>query len=184
MPLANIKKGGVLNNVNQAVEIFSEYGEFIRRIIRHHVGDDARGDDLFQDFFLSLASKPLPADIKNIKSYLYRAITHDVVDATRRLEKYQAIIHKYADNSDFSINKNCPENALITIEEINKMFKLIEGLLPPSEAQAIILRYGHNYDIKEVAKKMKVNRRSVSRYISAGLNKVRQVLTPKTEELQ
>jgi len=180
VPAASIKNESVLpSNVERAAEIFSEYGDFILAIIRYQVSNDALAYDVFQDFFLSLVSRPLPAGIQNIKSYLYRAITNDIIDAVRRVEKHQAMIHKYAECLDYSINKSSPENALIEIEETNKMFKLIKGRLRRSEAQAIALRYRHNYDIKEVAKKMKVNNRTVSRYISIGLSKLRQFLTVK-----
>lgn len=180
VPVARVKKESVLpSNVTRAAKVFEEYGDFIRAVIRYKVGNDAQADDLFQDFFLSLVSKPLPPGIQNIKSYLYRAISNDVVDAARRVEKYQTRMHKYAECLNYSINKSSPENALIQIEQTNKMFKLIEGWLPRSEAQAITFRYRDSCDIKDIAKKMHVNNRSVSRYISAGLRKVRQFWTVK-----
>lgn len=174
------KKSVPPSNVERAAEIFSKYGDFILAIIRYQVSNDSQADDLFQNFFLSLVSRPLPAGIQNIKSYLYRAITNDIIDAVRRVEKHQAMMHRYAERLDYSINKSSPENALIEIEETNKMLKLIKGRLPCSEAQAIALRYRHNYSIKEIAKKMKVNSRTVSRYISVGLSKLRQFLNSKT----
>ena len=166
-------------NVAGAARIISEYGDFIRAVIHYKVKNDTQSDDLFQDFFLSLVSKPVPAGVQNIRSYLYRAIINDIVDATRRVEKYKTRMNKYAECLDYSINKNTPENALIEAEETDKMFKLIEGWLRHSEAQAISLRYRNIYNIKEVAKKMHVNNRTVSRYISAGLSKIRQFLTVK-----
>ena len=180
MPEVRIKKESVLpGNIASAAEIFSEYGDFIRAVIRYKVKNEARAGDLFQDFFLSLVSKPIPAGVQNVRSYLYRAIINDIVDATRRVEKYKTRMNKYAECLNYSINKNTPENALIEAEETDKMFKLIEGWLRRSEAQAISLRYRNSYNIKEVAKKMHVNNRTVSRYISAGLSKVRQFLTVK-----
>jgi RNA polymerase sigma factor (sigma-70 family) len=180
VPEVRIKKESVLpSNVASAAEIFSEYGDFIRAVIRYKVKNEARAGDLFQDFFLSLVSKPIPAGVQNVRSYLYRAIINDIVDATRRVEKYKTRMNKYAECLNYSINKNTPENALIEAEETDKMFKLIEGWLRRSETQAISLRYRNSYNIKEVAKKMHVNNRTVSRYISAGLSKVRQFLTVK-----
>jgi len=179
MPPLSVKKSSAPSNVDHTAEIFSEYGDFILAVIRYQVGNDVQADDLYQDFFLSLVSRPIPAGIQNIKSYLYRAITNDIVDAARRVQKYQTRMHKYAECLDYSINKNTPENALIRVEEINKMFKLIGGRLPHSEAQAITSRFRNNFSIKEVAKKMHVNNRTVSRYISAGLSKVRQFLSVK-----
>jgi RNA polymerase sigma factor (sigma-70 family) len=166
-------------NVDRAAEIFSQYGDFIRTVIYYHVENDAQADDLFQDFFLSLVSKPIPADIRNVKGYIYKAITNDIVDAVRRVEKYKTRMNKYAECFNYSVNNNRPENAFIEVEQTDKMFKLIEGQLRHSEAQAITLRYGNNYNIKEVAKKMHVNSRTISRYISTGLSKVRQFLTLK-----
>lgn len=179
MPPLSVKKSSAPSNVDRAAEIFSKYGDFILAVIRYQVGNDVQADDLFQDFFLSLVSRPIPTGIQNIKSYLYRAITNDIVDAARRVQKYQARMHKYAECLDYSINKNTLENALIRKEEINKMFKLIEGRLPHSEARAITFRFRNNFNIKEVAKKMHVNNRTVSRYISVGLSKVRQFFSVK-----
>jgi RNA polymerase sigma factor (sigma-70 family) len=180
MPPVNIKKEFVpVSNVEYAAEIFSRYGDFILSVIRYQTGNEALADDLFQDFFLSLVSRPIPPGIQNIKSYLYRAIVNDVVDAMRRVQNYQALMHKYAECFNYSVNKNTPENALIETEEMNRMFKLIEGCLPHSGAQAITLRYRNNYNTKEIARKMKVNKRTVHRYISIGLNKARQFLRVK-----
>jgi RNA polymerase sigma factor (sigma-70 family) len=180
VPVARVKKESVpQGNVARAAEIFSKYGDFIRAVIYYHVKNDAQADDLFQDFFLSLVSKPIPADIQNVKGYLYKAITNDIVDAVRRVEKYKTRMDKYAECFNYSVNNNRPENAFVETEQTNKMFRLIEGWLRHSEAQAITLRYRNSYNIKEVAKKMHVNNRTISRYISAGLSKVRQFLTVK-----
>ena len=174
-PTTNTNK--YANNVKVAAKIFDEHGDFIRAVIRYHVGNGVQADDLFQDFFLSLIYRPLPKGLQNIRSYLYRAITNDVIDFARKVERSQAIMHRYAKNFKYSINKSSPENALIEIEETKKMFELIEGRLPHSQAQAVTLRYRNDYNIKGVAKKMDVNSKTVSRYISVGLSKIRQFLT-------
>jgi RNA polymerase sigma factor (sigma-70 family) len=182
---ATMKKESVpLSNVEHAARIFSEYGDFILAVIRYQCGDHAQADDLLQDFFLSLVSKPVPADIRNVKGYLYRAITNDIVDAARRVQKYRALMHKYAESVDYAVNKNTPENALVETEEMNKTLKLIERCLPHSEAQAITLRYRENCDIQEISKKMRINNRSVSKYISAGLRKIRRFWPIKQGNLE
>ncbi len=168
------------DNVNLANKVFAEHGDFIHAVIRSKLKNKAQADDIFQDFFLSLVHKPLPAGVRNIKSYLYRAISNDVVDAARRAEKYQVQIHKYHKQQNYSINKTSFGNAIvIEEEELGKMFALIKGRLRDSESQAIALRYKNKYSIKEVAKKMGVKRTSVSRYISTGLKKMREFLVVK-----
>ena len=133
-------------------------------------------EDLFQDFYLALAAKPMPDNIRDIKGYLYKAITHDIVDAIRRMERYESHIHKYGEKLNYSINKNGLENTLIEREELDKLFTLIKKRLPECESKAIALRYRDSHSIKEVAEKMGVEKRTVSSYISVGLKKIRQLL--------
>jgi len=78
------------NNIDLASKVFAERGDFIRAVIRSQVKNEAQADDIFQDFFLSLVYNPVPKGVKNMKSYLYRAIIKDVVDAVRRVETYKA----------------------------------------------------------------------------------------------
>lgn len=166
-----------INRANTAANVFAEYEDFIRTVIRYQVKNETQVDDLFQDFFLSLVSKPIPIGVRNIKSYLYKAITNDIIDAARRVEKYQKHMRKYAKHFNYSIDKRTPENLFIKEEETSKIFETIEMQLRHSEAQAIILRYRHNYNTKEVARKMNVDSSSVRRYVSIGFNKIRQFLT-------
>jgi RNA polymerase sigma factor (sigma-70 family) len=171
----NSHKGGV----DIAAKIFGEYGDFIHAVIRCKVRDKVQADDLSQDFFLSLVSRPPPPDIQNVKGYLYRAIINDIVDGTRRIERYQIHIRRYAERVKYFRTEDSPENDLIEAEEMDKMFKLIERQLPRTEAQAIILRYRNHYKIKEVAAKMGINDNITWRYIYKGLRKIRQFLTKR-----
>jgi RNA polymerase sigma factor (sigma-70 family) len=163
-----------LNNVGTATEIVSEYSDFIYMVICSQVKNKSRVDDIFQDFFISLVYKPIPRNVKNIKSYLYRAITNDIVDTQRQMDRYREQMQKYRENCDFSINNGLPENALIKEEQMNKMFDLMRGRLTSSQSQAIALRYGTDRTVKEVANEMGVKTTSVSRYICTGLSKIRQ----------
>jgi len=162
--------------VERATAILAKHGDFIHAVIRYYTRNEAQADDIFQDFFLSLVSRPVPANIQNIKSYLYKAITNDIVDCARRIGKYQERMLRYAERLEYLPIEDNPENALIRKEETDKIVRLVEMRLRPSEAQAVILRYRDDYEINEVAVKMGVNARTVSGYISTGLRKVRQFL--------
>jgi len=179
MTLPSTDTNDYTHNVDAASKLFVEHGDFIRAVIRCQVKNETQIDDLFQDFFLSLVANPLPADIGNIKSFLYKAITNDIINAAQRAENYQNKMLKYSKHFNHSINKKTPENAFIEAEETNRMFELIEMRLRRSEAQAITFRYRNNYDIKDVAMKMNVSSGSVRRYIYVGLSKIRQLLKLK-----
>ena len=180
MALPSTSIGDHTNSTYIAADVFAEYGDFIRSVIIYNVRDKSKADDLFQDFFLSLVHKPPPATVQNIKHYLYRAITNDIVDAARREKNYQSHKKKYARGVNYSVNKKTPQDAFIDVEETNKFFALIEKRLLPSEAQAVTLRYRDNRSIKEIAKEMGVKVRSVSRYISMGKGRIHQFFTGKT----
>lgn len=168
-----------IDGINAATAIFAQYDQFIRAIIRSKIGGEACEEDLLHDFFLSLAHKPPPNGVRNMKSYLYGAITHDIADALRRTDGYRTRLEKYGEESENSINIIESENAFTYDEDVDRVLRLIEKRLPDSQSRAIIFRYKYGYEIKEIAKEMHVNRRSVSRYISVGLRTIRQLLAGK-----
>lgn len=168
-----------IDGVEVATAIFAQYGQFIRAIIRSKIGRQPFEDDLFQNFFLSLAYKPPPGDIQDIKSYLYRAITHDIVDAIRRVGTYRKVLEKYNEQNENFVNTGKSANAFNYSEDVDRLLTLIEKRLPDSQSKAIILRYKHGYEIKEIANEMRVDSRSVSKYISVGLRTIRRFFAGK-----
>ena len=179
MALPSTDTDDYTHNVDTAAKLFVEHGDFIRAVIRWQVKNETQVDDLFQDFFLSLVVNPLPPDIRNMKSFLYKAITNDIINAAQRAKNYQNKMLKCAKHFNDSINKKTPENAFIEAEETNRMFELIEMRLRRSEAQAITFRYRKNYSIKEIAMKMNVSSGTVRKYIYVGFSKIRQFLKLK-----
>ena len=151
MPLLSVsKKNEPSCNVERAAEIFSEYEDFIFAVIRNQASSDVQANDLFQDFFLSLVSKPIPPGIQNIKSYLYRAIINDIIDAARRVERHKTLMHKYAKFLDYSINNSSPENALIETEEIKSENVITNhgGILPEEKEKEEKKRLSRDKEIK------------------------------------
>jgi RNA polymerase sigma factor (sigma-70 family) len=163
-------------NLAHAEKVLAEHGDFVRRILRFHVRNQVEREDLFQDFFLELISRPIPEDVQNVRGYIYHLVCDNIKDAFRRIERYQMRLHRYAERRRGIID-DLPENDLIETEEIEKMFDLIHRHLPKNEAEAMEQRYKHNCNINETAAKMGVKPKSVSRYLSAGAKKLRQVLS-------
>ena len=179
MTTTNIKlKSDAPGNVERATELFDEYGDFIRAIIRFHVGNEVEAEDLFQDLFLSIVARPIPEEVRNIKAFLYKLISDSIKDNFRRINRYKTRIRRYAE-CYLHIVDNHPAAGLIDVEETIKMFDLIERHLPTKEAMAVTLRFRDNCDTGEVAEKMGVKTRSVSRYVSIGLKKISHVLDKK-----
>jgi len=168
----------LLKKVKTATEIFDEYRDAIVTIIHFNVSDKSKADDIFQELFLSLVHKPVPSETKDIKGYLYRTIINDILDMVRRRKTYQAQIRRYAQQLKYgnSIIQKDPQHIVAEAEQIQRIFRLIEEQLPPHQAQAIIHRYRHNHTTTETARRMQIKKSTVSRYIYAGLKKIRRLL--------
>jgi RNA polymerase sigma factor (sigma-70 family) len=161
--------------MNSARKIFLEYGDFIYGVIRFNIRDKFEAEDVYHDIFLHLISKPMPKDIRNMKCFLYKVVSDRTKDAIRKIDRYNRRVQRYAQNSHH-YDKTEPENSMIDREETEKMFSLMQKSLSPKEAKAITLRYINDEKISSVAQKMGIQKRSVSRYISVGLKKVRAVM--------
>jgi RNA polymerase sigma factor (sigma-70 family) len=163
--------------VQAAARIFNEYGGFIRAILRFQARDQFEEEDLFQEFFLSLICKPVPADVRNFKSYLYQAVTNHVRDSARRRACHRRAWKKYAQETGISIYNRLAENVFREdTEEKNALIAYFVRHLQQRQAEAFVLRYRDNYSIGEIAARMGVNARTVSRYLSEGLRTLRRIL--------
>lgn len=164
--------------VRRAVAIFNEYGDFVRVVIRFQTHDRSWQEDLFQEFFLELIRSPVPADVRNVKSYLYRAVVHLILDSVRARDNYRRAVKKYAKKTRIPINNRSAGNALIEdTEERQAAVAYLARHLQAREAQAFVLRYRDNFSVGEIAKRMGVNARTVSRYLSESLKRLRETLT-------
>lgn len=156
--------------------IFAEYDDFIRTIIRFQAGNKLDVEDLYQEFYLALIRRPVPADVQNMKKYLYRAIYHHVINAIRVRETYSHAIKKYAEETRISINNREPKCAFIDDEHKSAAVNCLARHLQEREAQAFVLKYHDDCSIVEIATKMGINRRTVSRYLSESLRKLQRRL--------
>ena len=78
-------------------------------------------DELLQHVYES--PKPIPENIRNIKSYLYRAIAHDVIDSFRRVRRSETLVKNYAENIKTPVNKPSSTNAFYLEAKISKIDK-------------------------------------------------------------
>ena len=172
----------ILKRVGLASEVFDRYGDEIRAVIHFNVKDKTKADDIFQEFFVSIVRKPIPSGVQDIRGYLYRAVTNDVIDVSRQIKNHQDHIQKYAECRKNSEIPQDPQKTAIQMEGTKKMFQLIESRLPKREAEVLVQRYGHGLSIKDTAEKMNVNKKIVSRYLSVALKKMREFVPDNKDD--
>ena len=171
----------IRKRVGLAAEVFDRYSDEIRAVIHFNIKDKSRADDIFQEFFVSIVRKPIPSGIQDIRAYLYRAVTNDVIDISRQIKNHQDHIHKYTECRKKMEIPEDPQKTAIQTEGTKKMFQLIESRLPKREAEVVVQRYGYGLSITDTAEKMNVNKRIVSRYLSIALKKMREFV-PESED--
>jgi len=161
--------------VDAAWVLFCEHGAFIRAVIRFQAGNESQEDDLFQQLFLSLVSRPVPPDVENVKSYLYRAIANDIVDSARWKARQRKHFEKLAEEFRNSIHKQAPADALLGVGDSDAAFACLTRHLRKREAEAVVLRYQDDRSIPEIARVMGVDRRTVSHYLAAAIRRLRRI---------
>ena len=171
-----LEKTDTEKRVQLAASIFQEYGDDIREMIRFSVRDLGLAEDIYQDLFLSLVSAELPPKIRNMRRFLYRAITNDVITMVRRSRRRHELMKLYArDYRAFEFEENGPGEQLIEDEQKQQVFSLLEKHLCPSEYKAVVWRFRRGGNNQEAAEELGIKKRSFIRYLCAGLKKIRQL---------
>jgi len=161
-----------------ATAAFTQYGDVIRAAIRFQAGDKLDHEDLYQEFYLSLVRRPLPEDVRDVRSYLYRAVLNYVTSVLRQQRNDSQRLRKYVEETEISINNEPAGDAFIVEEDEqrNVVVARLAGQLQERLAQAFVLKYRDDCSILEIAVRMGVNRRTVSRYLSESVHKLRRRL--------
>jgi RNA polymerase sigma factor (sigma-70 family) len=157
------------SNLVHAAEIFEQYGDFIYGVIKARAGKNVEAEDLVQDFFLTLVAKPIPHEIRNIKGYIYRAITRDIIDSIRRNTAYRARIARYAERCRHRPRKYSVEESVTKADEAGRIFDVAKQTLSNNSHHTLNMRF-------KIGERMNINSKSVGRYISVSLKKIRQLI--------
>jgi len=163
-------------NVNNAAMIYEKHGRFIMTAIKSFAKNSVEAEDIYQEFFIKLTEKPIPDNIKNIKAFLYRALTRDILDSIRKQNAYNARIARYALKIK-NRKKNLTYADKIEITEATEnIFAIAKNNLPHHFYNAIEMRFRQDLSNIEVAQQLNLNSKSVGRYICIGLKKIRKCL--------
>jgi RNA polymerase sigma factor (sigma-70 family) len=166
----------VREKVGLATEVFGKYGDEILAVIRFNVDDPSKANDIFQDLFVSLVRTPIPPHIEDVRGYLYKAVTNDVIDVYRQTRNRQHNAQKYAYACRHRIPQENPQDIAIHAEETERMLKLIQNHLPQREATVLLKRCGDGLSTGDTAGKLRLTKRTVSRYLSVAMRKIRRVV--------
>jgi len=162
--------------VCSAAEIFTRYSNQIRAIIAFQIEDKSKADDVFQQFFISLVRKPIPANIEEVEKYLYRALANDVIDVCRQANHYRDSLQKYAELHRNETIEEDPQESLLQVEATKEMFQLLDRRLSKRQAAVAWQHYGKGLSKTDTAKKINLDKKTVVRYLSLARKKMRKFI--------
>lgn len=160
--------------VAQAARLFDEHGGFIRVTLQHFIRDPAEQEELYQELFIYFVRKPVPDGIIRLRAWLYRVILDRIRDWKRRQSRYQNRLAAYAEKHPDRAGTSSPVPP--DREQVEGVLEQIKRHLSKRQARAILYRYQYDLEVEEIARRMKVNPRTVTRYVSVGLKKLRMRL--------
>ena len=95
-----------------------------------------------------------------------------ITDAIRKIVRYRAKTQGYADHLKESSLKQMSNG---DSQKSDTIFQAVNHHLSKKEAKAITYRYKDNCTIQETADQMNIKARSVSRYVSVGIKKLKTI---------
>jgi len=162
-------------NVEIAYRIFRDYGATLRSMVERYgiSGEDV--DDIYQNIFLSIVRHP-PSHGTSLGAYLKTVVRNHVRDYYRRMTSRHNIATKYAEFLKIICTENVHKNEFVQVDLFRKTMKLLKDALPPYMTYVIIERYIRGKNVNEIASKLGIRKRSVSRYCCVGIKRLRHLL--------
>ncbi len=137
-----------LNDVDAFEQLFRRYYEPVRRLVYRTVADDALADDLVQETFLTLYTRPpqLQLDDEAVRAWLYRVALNRGYNALRsRRRSEDRLLRLYEPEAESD-----PEAEALRGEERERVRAAL-ALLPERQAKLLLLRQEEGLKYAEIA---------------------------------
>lgn len=151
--------------------------ELVRFAVWEH-GDPDFARDAVQDAFIDLWSRRRSwVTSGSPRSYLYRVVRHQVLDAQRR----RKVRESWATRERLNSRKNspCPDEVLAGNRAEDAFVRAVDAL-PPRRRQAFNLVILRGLTYREAADVLAVSEQTVANHVSKGLSQVREAMSAVT----
>lgn len=148
------------------VQVINDYGRRLFGFIRNRVNTTEDAEDILQEIWYQLSSRPDGETIESISGWLYSVARNKITDSYRRkknesLEAYSINEEEEWTLPDFLIT----ESADPEIEELRKLFReeLIEALeeLPENQRNVFVWNELEDITLQEIADKENENLKTI-----------------------
>jgi len=154
---ATVPSEARVQSIQELEQIFERHYELVYRTAYGLTGSVEDAEDVLQTIFLRLLGREFPPDLtKSPEPYLYKAAFNLSLNTLRQrkrcvltdnIEPFDKRITTTDDGSDVEVSRRLHE----AIAELH-----------PAAAQIVILRYVHNYTLKDIARVLGTTRSTVA----------------------
>jgi RNA polymerase sigma-70 factor (ECF subfamily) len=159
----------------QLERIFDRHYELIYHTAYSLTGSAADAEDIVQTIFVRLLNRELPPDLSTApERYLYRAAFNLSLNTIR--DKKREVL---TDNLEVLDTTVCDTTGAASEEELAADQDLRDAiaLLHPAAAQAVILRYVHDYSLADIARMLGTTRSTVAVSLYRSRSRLRKYLS-------
>jgi RNA polymerase sigma-70 factor, ECF subfamily len=142
----------------QLARIFDRHYELMYRTAYGLTGSAADAEDVVQTIFVRLLNRELPPDLSTTpERYLYRAAFNLSLNTIR--DKKREVLTDNMEVFDASYDTG---DASVEDPALDQSLREATAMLNPAAAQAVILRYVHDYSLADIARMLGTTRSTVA----------------------
>ena len=147
--------------------IIGKYSDMVLKIAYQNTRDLQESEDIVQEVFLALFSRPLIKDEEHLKAWLIRVTLNKSRSFLRSARRKVLPL----DESLAPAERLAPEPSFARDEVLEQLFSL-----PEAERNALYLHYYEGYSAKEIGKFLKRSENAVYILLSRGRAKLKELL--------
>lgn len=152
--------------------IIERYSDMVLKVAYQNTRDLQESEDIVQEVFLALFSRPLPKEEEHLKAWLIRVTlnkSRSFLRSARR--KVQPLDERIA------AERSAPEPSFTRDDVLEQLFSL-----PEAERNALYLHYYEGYSAKEIGKFLKKSENAVYILLSRGRAKLKELFKEDEDE--
>ena len=157
----------------QIETLFRQHNDSLLRFLIARIGSSQEAKDVAQEAYVKLLALDSPGTVGYLRAYLYQTaanLAKDRIKQRTRRERIDTLMF-----FDQTAESPSPEPQWDARQRLELISRAIEDL-PPLCRAAFILRKFDDLSVEEVAVRLKVNERSVKRYLARALAHCERVL--------
>ena len=156
--------------------IIERYSDMVLKVAYQNTRDLQESEDIVQEVFLALFSRPLPKEEEHLKAWLIRVTlnkSRSFLRSARR--KVQPLDESLAPAERLAAER--PEPSFTRDDVLEQLFSL-----PEAERNALYLHYYEWYSAKEIGKFLKKSENAVYILLSRGRAKLKELFKEDEDE--